>query len=97
MKSFKTLAEELDRSTKIQETTKRKSKRIQEAKKDPVEYIRAAGYVIKDEDVTRNGVELEFYKKKDAMNAKDDLDSVPEFSDYDIIFDGLRSLEIVEN
>jgi len=57
---------------------------MSEAKESIESYLRDSGYKIKFENPTRNGKEIEFYKKSDAESAFEDLKSAGFGKDFDL-------------
>jgi len=57
-------------------------KPVTEGTETPEKYLRNSGYKIKDEEPTKEGKELIFYKEKDAQNALQDLEDAGFGSDY---------------
>jgi hypothetical protein len=69
------------------------SKKITESSETVEDYMRGAGYKIKKVYPSKDGsTEIELYKASSAEEAYEDLKSAGFIGDYDISFDGHKSL-----
>jgi hypothetical protein len=72
------------------------TKKVNEAKEDVVDYLREVGFKVKKVYPGEKSREIEFYKTNDAKEAFEDLKTAGFLSDWDISFDGLKSLTVTE-